>query len=130
MTAWRFLHGNHSELQLYFSELHCAMTLFLAATWRRFMVCARLREKTESELNYEQLRNDTGIQDHSHVGGSSGSLWLVMAASRSLAKPSSSVTGDLCLRAKRSDSDNKRTEASAGWTTAKARKSSSMTISS
>src|SRR5579863_1179705 len=59
-------------------------------------------------------RNDnTGVQDQSHAGGSSGSRWLSTAASRSLEKPSSRVAVEARSRARRSDSESKRTDGSA-----------------
>src|SRR6516225_2639220 len=51
----------------------------------------------------------TGIEDQSHAGGLSGSRWLSIAASTSLAKSSSSVTVEPCSRARRRDSESSRT---------------------
>jgi hypothetical protein len=45
------------------------------------------------------------VENQSHVGGFNGSRWLLIAASTSRAKASSSVAVEACSRARRGDSE-------------------------
>ncbi len=60
-----------------------------------------------------RINNHAGVEDQSHASGLSGSRWLSMAASTSLAKSGSSVAVEPCSRASRRDSDSRRTLGSA-----------------
>src|SRR5579864_454314 len=89
---------------------------------RRALVSRRSDDPGDQLLNCvaAPLGSDhqAGVEDQSHAGGSSGSRWLSIAASTSLAKSASSVAVQPCSLASRKDSESNLTFGSAGRSTA------------